>query len=262
MKRTHPSVQVCGSGSVIVSKELNTFSTLAMPLNVTPLITEYPISDDDEPDKFVVIDVTSVSKPDKKRKKAKAKKIIDDASVTNESGTRCGGSGVLDSASQGDKPKKPASSARAYLESILLHTRVAQFLQWRLYNSLASFDHALIDIAHAYAYLRSRERHSQRASSKLTRVPGQLEIVRAEKETIDRVIVEKEKSFLTMKANKTEVAHRHSEEVVGLQGRIAELEIKVRRVNDNLAVTAESSSMNYDRAIRLRKRSSWRIRPC
>ncbi|GKA06033.1 hypothetical protein Tco_0685153 [Tanacetum coccineum] len=207
MKRTHPSVRGRGSGSTIVGEELNTFSTLAMPLNVTPLITEYPISDDDEPGKFVAIDVASLSRPDKKRKNAKAKKIVDDASVADGSGTSDPlGLGNQDAQAVFPGPQDvvgvacwipppTASSAKAYLESILLHTRVARFPQVEL------------DLQ-----------------------------VRHLKETIDRVTVEKEKSFQTMKANKAEVARRHSKEVIGLQGRIAELEAEVRRANDDLAL--------------------------
>ncbi|GKF91000.1 hypothetical protein Tco_0274701, partial [Tanacetum coccineum] len=114
-KRTRSSVQAGGSGSAIASEELNTLSTSDVPLNVTPSITLYPISDDDDPKK---VDVASRSKPNKRRKKTKAKKIFVDASVVGGIrgcdpsglgyqdvqigflGPQGGGSGVLDSASQ------------------------------------------------------------------------------------------------------------------------------------------------------------------
>nr|GEW22235.1 hypothetical protein [Tanacetum cinerariifolium] len=69
-KRTRPLVQVDESSSAVVGEELKNSSTSVVPLNVTPSIIVYPVSDDDEHDKG-------------------------------------GGSGELASASQGDKDITP-----------------------------------------------------------------------------------------------------------------------------------------------------------
>ncbi|GJY63948.1 retrovirus-related pol polyprotein from transposon TNT 1-94 [Tanacetum coccineum] len=73
-----PAVRAGGSGSVVAGKELNTLSTLDVTLNVTPLLIVYPILDDDELEKTAdfAADVASGSKPIKKEKNAKSKKIV------------------------------------------------------------------------------------------------------------------------------------------------------------------------------------------
>nr|GEU69272.1 hypothetical protein [Tanacetum cinerariifolium] len=76
------------SGSAVVGEELNTSSTLFVPLNVIPLIIVYHILDDDKHEEVVVVDVAFRSMPGKKRKKEKAKKLVDDAFVAE--GSRAG----------------------------------------------------------------------------------------------------------------------------------------------------------------------------
>ncbi|GKG50244.1 hypothetical protein Tco_0521344 [Tanacetum coccineum] len=56
-------------------------------------------------------------------------------------------------------------------KSIMLPTRVARL--------------SLMDIAHEYAYLRSRAGHNQKASAELTKVQIQLENVHAEKVALE-----------------------------------------------------------------------------
>nr|GEV53448.1 hypothetical protein [Tanacetum cinerariifolium] len=57
--------QAGGSGSEVSGEELNSLSTPVVPLSVTPLMSVYPISDDDEAEKTVDVeaDVASGSNP-------------------------------------------------------------------------------------------------------------------------------------------------------------------------------------------------------
>ncbi|GJT74316.1 hypothetical protein Tco_1041041 [Tanacetum coccineum] len=197
------------------------------------------VADDDEPEKAVAANVACGSKLGKKRNKIKAKKIVDDSSVAGGSGAGkpsgigdqdaqavfpspqgCG-SGVLDFASQGDKPIDPEDVEDPALV-------------------LASFDRALVDIAYEYAYLGAAGQ-SHRAGAELTKVKNL-------QGTIVKVTVKKEKSSHTLKANEAEAARRHGEEVTILKSQIAKREAEVRNVNDDLAVTIESNYQNYDQA--------------
>nr|GEV71941.1 hypothetical protein [Tanacetum cinerariifolium] len=82
------SVQAGKSCRVATGEELNTVSTLTVPLNFTPLMTVYHITDDDNHEKTVdvVADVAFGYIPSKK-KKDKSKKILRDVFGANESGT-------------------------------------------------------------------------------------------------------------------------------------------------------------------------------
>ncbi|GKE21300.1 hypothetical protein Tco_1432812, partial [Tanacetum coccineum] len=194
------------------------------------------VADDDEPEKAVAANVACGSKFGKKRNKIKAKKIVDDSSIVGGSGAGepsgigdqdaqavfpgpqgCG-SGVLDSASQGDKPIDPEDVEDPALV-------------------LAFFDRALVDIAHEYAYLGAAGQ-SHRVGAELTKV----------KNLQGTITVKKDKSSHTLKANEAEAARRHGKEVTILKSQIAEREAEVRNVNDDLAVTVESNYQNYDRA--------------
>nr|GEU30560.1 hypothetical protein [Tanacetum cinerariifolium] len=95
---------------------------------------------------------------------------------------------------------------------------------------LSFFDHGLVDIAHEYSYLRSK-------------------VGQGHKETMVRVIAEKEKSFHTWKVNEAEGPQCHDEEVDGFKGRIFELEVAVKHVTDDFVMTAESNSDNYARTV-------------
>ncbi|GJU07998.1 hypothetical protein Tco_1124428 [Tanacetum coccineum] len=173
-KSTRSSVQAGGSGSAIASEELNTSSTSDVPLNVTPSITVYPISDDDDLEK---VDVASRSKLNKKRKKTKAKKIFVDASVI--------------------------------LQAWEIKMRKLGFLVLRVVGVVCWI------------------------------LPPRVNSVRAYLESIML-------PAHTLKANEAEAARRHSEELTNLKGQIAKLEVKIRHVNDDLAMTAESDSQYYD----------------
>ncbi|GJR48374.1 hypothetical protein Tco_1316477 [Tanacetum coccineum] len=148
------------------------------------------------------------SKPGKKRKKSMTKKIIVDAFIAS-------GSGAVS--------------------------------QRRLSDILETFNRALVDIAHEYAYLRSKEGHSQRAGAKLTKVQGQLETVCAEKATLEyRVKRLGEETIASGLPGRVELEHQ-VKHLHGTINRIVELESKVGHMHDDLAMTADSASRNHDR---------------
>ncbi|GJT71981.1 hypothetical protein Tco_1031267 [Tanacetum coccineum] len=148
-----------------------------------------------------------------------------------------------------------ASSAKSYLESTLLLARVTKFPQQHLADSVSSFDRGLVDIVHEYDYLQSRMDLEAQVKSieeqlRVSGFPCRVELeawVRTLQEIITSVIVEQEKSFWSLKANKAKVAILHDEEVVGLKGQIVELKDEVKHVNDEFSVTFESNSRNYAR---------------
>ncbi|GJY16630.1 ribonuclease H-like domain-containing protein [Tanacetum coccineum] len=174
-KRTCLLVQAGRNGSVVAGEELNTSSTLVMPLKVQAC---------------------------KKRKRVKAKKIINDDSIAE-------GSGVGNLYGLGDQDAQVVFP----------------------------------NIAHEYAYLRSRTGHSQKTSAELTKVKRHGEEMIASG-LPSRVELE----LKTLKANEVEATRLHNEDVTSLKSRIAELKAEVKHENIDLVVAAESASLNHDRA--------------
>ncbi|GKA03260.1 hypothetical protein Tco_0676041 [Tanacetum coccineum] len=115
----------------------------------------------------------------------------------------------------------------------------------------------LFDIVHEYAYHKSRMGHGHRACIELTKAEKKLASVQTKKLDLEaqvkrleeQVTAEKEKFFQILKASGAEDAQRHSEEVVGLRGWIAELEVEVKHVSDDFVVTTKSNFANYAWAV-------------
>ncbi|GJW08953.1 hypothetical protein Tco_1571376 [Tanacetum coccineum] len=120
----------------------------------------------------VVVDVPSGCRSSKK-KKNKSKNIVGDDS---------GASGSQDGACKIKSRRTSmkvidactvASSAKSYLESIMLHAHVTWFPQRRLVDNISTFDRSLVDIAHDYAYLKSRRLKVQLGASSM---PARIEL--------------------------------------------------------------------------------------